>query len=107
MVPTPLAFPPENAKMLFCLCLVTNSITNVTQFVWQDVLFFFLTHAAPAGHDSVDSHRRLVTSLPALALQPLDGWLSPSCSLPAHPPLPGKSIFHFLFGSILISPESP
>lgn len=45
-LPLPAESPPAPhlllfpLKMLSRLCSVTNSITNVTQFVWQDVIFF-------------------------------------------------------------------
>lgn len=94
-------------KALSQLCSVTNSITNVTQFVWQDVIFFFLltllflvTTLSQAFSDSL--------SAPSWPYCPA-GWMafSPAVPFAARPPLPSKSIFHLLSCSILIPPESP
>lgn len=74
--PQPCFFP---LKTLFRLCSVTNSITNVTQFVWQDVnflffiflltLLFLVTTLSQAFSDSL--------SAPAGPAAQLDTWLSP------------------------------
>lgn len=93
-------------KMCSRLCSVTNSSTNVTQFVWQDVIFFFNSCCFSWSRLS----RRHLATPPGTRLALLPGWIDgflPSCSVPARPPLLGKSIFHLLFCSILISPESP
>lgn len=62
-------------KALSQLCSVTNSITNVTQFVWQDVIFFysrcFSWSRLSRRHSATPSRH------PAGPAAQLDGWFSP------------------------------
>lgn len=72
MVPRPSAF---SLKVPSCLCSVTHSITNVTQFVWQ-AADFFNSCCFPWSRLS---HRRSATPsrCPSGLTARLDAWLSP------------------------------